>query len=313
MAQRILQPHEIESLDHVALARLRLPRHGDVFSARAARLRQLSGGNPIGPYLEAMAVLAAAQHEIAQTLAVPAPDPRDIELALAHGMPPLTAAGGQGHGAWRGALAGLLSRLDQAPALPPPARQALARLGTLPARELEDQVQALLAGRDDGIDAALAPFLMAALQVSWTHQAGQLREQDVPLLEVAGVCPVCGSLPVASIVRIGGRFQGLRYLHCGLCASEWHMVRVKCSHCESTEGIAYYTVDGAGEAVKAESCDHCHSYRKICYMEKDPQVEPLADDLATLTLDVLMGEAGYARASANPLLWQPGREAADGR
>ena len=72
----------------------------------------MSGGNPIGPYLEAMAVLAAAQHEIAQTLAVPAPDPRDIELALAHGMPPLTAAGGQDH--WRGALAGLLSRLDRA-------------------------------------------------------------------------------------------------------------------------------------------------------------------------------------------------------
>ncbi|MBV8260821.1 MAG: formate dehydrogenase accessory protein FdhE, partial [Paraburkholderia sp.] len=26
-------------------------------------------------------------------------------------------------------------------------------------------------------------------------------------------------------------------------------------------------------------------------------------DLATLTLDLLMGEAGYRRASPNPLLW----------
>ena len=28
-----------------------------------------------------------------------------------------------------------------------------------------------------------------------------------------------------------------------------------------------------------------------------------ADDLASLTLDLLVGEAGYARASGNPLLW----------
>jgi FdhE protein len=30
----------------------------------------------------------------------------------------------------------------------------------------------------------------------------------------------------------------------------------------------------------------------------------VADDLATLGLDLLMGEAGYHRGSGNPLLWQ---------
>ncbi|MET0226457.1 MAG: formate dehydrogenase accessory protein FdhE, partial [Dokdonella sp.] len=53
-----------------------------------------------------------------------------------------------------------------------------------------------------------------------------------------------------------------------------------------------------------ESCDVCHSYRKIVYQEKDPKVEPLADDLATLSLDLLLGESGYHRASGHPLLWQ---------
>ena len=33
-------------------------------------------------------------------------------------------------------------------------------------------------------------------------------------------------------------------------------------------------------------------------------MDPVADDLASLTLDMLMGEAGYSRASGNPLLWQ---------
>ncbi|MDF3838686.1 formate dehydrogenase accessory protein FdhE [Cupriavidus basilensis] len=315
MVQRILQPHEIESLDHVALARLRLPLRTETFLARAQRLRQLAGGHPIGAYLELMATLAETQHDIAQSLAVPPPDQDAIRLAQAHRMPPLAAAGGQGQPAWRAALAALLNRLERQDGLPEAVAATLARLAALPPQTLEAQAQALLAGRAAEADCAIAPFLMAALQVSWTSQASQLAERDVPDLDVPGVCPVCGTLPVASIVRIGGRYQGLRYLHCALCASEWHMVRVKCTHCESTEGIGYHIVEGvegAGAnqqdasncAVKAESCDHCHTYRKICYMEKDPLVEPVADDLASLALDLLMGEAGYARSSGNPMLWQ---------
>ncbi|MGO4331467.1 formate dehydrogenase accessory protein FdhE [Cupriavidus sp. 2TAF22] len=318
MVQRILQPHEIEALDHVALARLRLPQRTGTFGARAQRLRQLAAGNPIGAYLGLMAIVADAQEAIARTLEVPPPDTHAIALAHEHRMPPLAAAGGQGQHAWHAALAALAGTLRQSPGLPAPVMATLARLEALPPLELDVQAQALLSGRDAEADLAMAPFLMAALQVGWTCKASQLAEADVPALDVHTVCPVCGTLPVASIVRIGGRYQGLRYLHCALCATEWHMVRIKCSHCESTEGIAYHVAEssGAGEggeggkkndglhAVKAESCEHCQTYRKICYMEKDAQVEPVADDLATLALDVLMGEAGYARASGNPMLWQ---------
>jgi FdhE protein len=42
-------------------------------------------------------------------------------------------------------------------------------------------------------------------------------------------------------------------------------------------------------------------------MEEEPAFEPTADDLATLTLDLLMAEAGYERFGVNPLL-VPGRE-----
>ena len=44
---------------------------------------------------------------------------------------------------------------------------------------------------------------------------------------------------------------------------------------------------------------------KIFYQEKDPQVEPNADDLATLALDVLVDEQGYGRSGPN-LLFHPG-------
>jgi FdhE protein len=58
--------------------------------------------------------------------------------------------------------------------------------------------------------------------------------------------------------------------------------------------------------VRAETCEECHGYRKILYQEKDPAVEPVADDLASVNLDLLLGQSGYHRASGNPLLWQPG-------
>ena len=54
--------------------------------------------------------------------------------------------------------------------------------------------------------------------------------------------------------------------------------------------------------VRAETCDECHSYRKILNQEHDYHVDPLADDLASLVLDMLVSELGYARASGNPLL-----------
>jgi FdhE protein len=94
------------------------------------------------------------------------------------------------------------------------------------------------------------------------------------------------------------------------------MVRVQCTGCgASGKNIAYQSAtilahlenDGsaAEAAVRAETCEECHAYRKILYQEKDPGVEPLADDLATLNLDLLLGQGGYHRVSGNPLLWQP--------
>ena len=63
------------------------------------------------------------------------------------------------------------------------------------------------------------------------------------------------------------------------------------------EGNHYFPAD----AVRAETCDACKSYLKIVYQEKGP-VDPVADDLATLTLDILVDEAGYARSGPNLLL-----------
>ena len=84
------------------------------------------------------------------------------------------------------------------------------------------------------------------------------------------------------------------------------MVRIKCSTCESTRGIDYHILEGSNGAVKAESCDDCNYYLKLLYLGKDPQMEAMADDLATLGLDMLMDEAGKTRGGPN-LFFHPGR------
>jgi FdhE protein len=146
---------------------------------------------------------------------------------------------------------------------------------------------------------------MAALQVYWVDLASRLRTDDVHELDVPGVCPTCGTLPVASVVRADPRSQGFRYLHCALCATEWHMVRVKCTHCYTTKGITYQSIENGPRGIRAECCDTCQTYRKILYQEEDGNIEPVADDLASLALDLLLSQAGYRRASPNPLLCSP--------
>ena len=76
-------------------------------------------------------------------------------------------------------------------------------------------------------------------------------------------------MPVSSIVQIGTT-QGLRYLHCNLCETEWHVVRVKCSNCEQTRDLHYWSLDNEQSAIKAETCGDCGTYLKILYQEKRP-------------------------------------------
>ena len=54
--------------------------------------------------------------------------------------------------------------------------------------------------------------------------------------------------------------------------------------------------------IKAETCGECHTYAKRLHQVRDMQVDPYADDLASLGLDLLVTEAGFARHAPNPLL-----------
>ncbi|CAG9216197.1 formate dehydrogenase formation protein [Paraburkholderia caribensis] len=303
MVQRILDPGQIESIDHSAIPRLRMPERATLFSTRAARLRQLAGASPIGGYIRLMAALADAQQQTLAPISATLPSAESISLAQQHSMPIAPATTAERDPLWCDVLQRLLDRVEAAGLVTPMLARVIDDLRVKSAEELDALADAILALRFNEVEPASAPFVMAALQVVWADIASRIDPRAVPYLDTPGACPVCGVPPVASIVRVGGQFEGYRYVQCGLCSTEWHVVRVKCTNCDSTKGIAYHGIDGGSEALKAESCDECHTYRKIGYQEKDYDFEPLADDLSSLTLDLLMNEAGYKRSSPNPLLW----------
>ena len=300
--QRILEPGDIESLDRTNPQRIRLPHPAQVFAERAARLEQKADGNPIADYLRFVAQIVKAQQKAAGTVQTAAPDAAQIAQAQAHSMPLLPAAN-HIDPVWHEVLDQIVADLQQAKDVPDTLQPTLQSLAAMSREDRNTLARRVLVGLlTESAELAAAPIVMAALQVVFADRASKLQESDIPYTDPATVCPVCGSAPVASVLRIGGRDAGLRYLHCGTCCSEWHMVRIKCSHCESTKGVKYQKVDGSDDTVLAETCDVCHTYRKISNQEKDPFAEPLADDLATLMLDLLMSETAFARASINPLL-----------
>jgi FdhE protein len=316
MAQRILEPGQIETLAQASIPRIRLPAREFVFARRAARLRKLAAGSALGDYLQFLAVLVDAQHAALADLAVPPPSAAQIESSGEHGMPPIHAATWPRAPQWRATLEFLCSALAAQTGFPAGVGDSIAAIRRATPAWIEAQAASILEARNDAVDIPVATVIMAALQVHWIALAAQFTADQIKALDVPGLCPLCGTLPVASMVCAHSPYQGYRYLHCALCATEWHMVRVLCSQCgASGKNIAYYSLEDnaadkspseeGGAAVRAETCEQCHGYRKILYQEKDTGVEPVADDLASVALDLLLADEGYHRASGNPLLWLP--------
>ncbi|MBI3524119.1 MAG: formate dehydrogenase accessory protein FdhE [Betaproteobacteria bacterium] len=288
------------------------PVRATIFSGRARRFNALAEGHALGDWLRLLGRLTLAQHQALQDLqALPLPDATALERARYHGMPPVPAQHWSRDPAWRAALRGIIAALKTAD-VPDAVRQSCIRLDAATDAQIEALAERVLRTELYGEDAALLPFVAAALQVYWAALAAALGAENIPALGVSGVCPCCGSLPVASMVRFTAEVSNLRYLHCSLCSTEWNLVRVKCAACDATGKISYRQIEGSegsglmnAEAMRAETCDNCMSYLKILYQEKAPEGDPVADDLATLALDMLVDAAGYSRAGPN-LLFVPG-------
>ncbi len=273
---------------------LRLPRPAALFARRAERLGELARGHAAGDFLEAMASLCQAQGA-ALARAAPPPPGRELPPRV-----PLRAVEWPRTG-WRQGLAVIRAEMARAP-LPAAALAALERLGRLPEADLEAFADALLAGATGRLDLAAVPFVAAALQAHFAALASGLDAARVERAERG--CPVCGSPPVAGLVLGDDK---LRYLACSLCGSEWHLTRVVCAGCRQGGKLRYLAIEGGAAGAKVEACGDCGTYLKLFYVEQMPQAEPFADDAASIALDLLVAEEGYARGGVN-LFLLPGAE-----
>ena len=279
---------------------VRLPDASVLFKARAERFGWLAQRHELRPYLTFLNGLCNVQNRLTSELPPPAlPDAETIARARAFQMPPLdreklTTA------ALRPTLDGVIASARDID-MPEPAMAALQRLGEASDAQLEPIIAAVLAAAIPAEMLAEQSFIAAALQVHFAQLAGQLDAASlVPVGD--GACPSCGYPPAASMVVGWLGAHGARYCGCALCGTLWNYVRIKCTLCGSTGGIGYQEIEGSKGRVKAETCTNCHRYVKLMQQDIDPAADIVADDIASLGLDLLMRETEFRRGGVNPFL-----------
>ncbi|MDE3761751.1 formate dehydrogenase accessory protein FdhE [Sinorhizobium meliloti] len=279
------------------------PNLARLFNDRASRFEALAQGSHLAPYLDFLAGITRIQSELVSALPPPEPVPADrVERARANAMPPIDRAAMGGSPDCREVLQQFFEKAE-ALEKPAAAAEALAQVRTADEEMLTWMIGNVMA--DDLPVESLAHhlYVAAAMQIQAARLAAGLDGSRLVPIRV-GVCPACGGRPVASMVLGFHGAEGARYASCSCCATMWNEVRVKCLACGSTKGIGYRAVETRDEeaTVKAEVCDPCNSWMKILYQNKNPSLDVVADDVASLGLDLLMKDTEYKRAGFDPFL-----------
>ena len=269
-----------------------IPPKADIFAQRAIRFQELAqqDNSSWHDYLSIMASLAQAQqHALDQHPRQPENAPAQAPAVPAHTISSLKTIIGH--------IAPSLSEATQA---------TLQTLINTPETELIAIAQRVLQGDIPEREQAYQIWLQAALQVAYTAQAQQQNDDTIPPQDDRAHCPNCGNEAIASIILSGGDWDGLRYQHCALCNSQWNALRAKCTFCNDQSAISHQQIDTPEaspvyQGARAECCGKCHHYRKTFLRSQQQHADPIADDLASLALDMLLAEENeYTRGGHNP-------------
>jgi len=171
---------------------------------------------------------------------------------------------------YRSADAALPRYLDWlAVSAPAPIAEAATRITTMPV--------------DPSVDGAEAFILEALLQVFPPDP-----------------CPYCKA-PVVSLLREAAH-GSRRSQVCGVCLTESPAPRLGCAACgeQRVEVLPIFRSD-ATEPARIDACDTCRAYVKTIDLTRDAGACPIADDLASVSLDLWAREQGYTRARLNLL------------
>jgi FdhE protein len=278
-----------------------LPHPSELFKSRSDRFKTLSDGHQLKGYLELASEICALQHRIVpEFTSLPLPAPDQLAQAHTHAMPPLGVLLSD---PTDDAVRVLDVFLDGLPGLAMPEATSAAVKAL---RDTPRSMRAALLGEaldDPAKDADLAQhtLVLAALEIYATCLAAQLDPDSLTRIADA-ICPACGQPPVASAIVSWPSAHNTRFCQCSLCNTMWNAVRAKCLICGEQGGISFLSLGGETDPIKAETCGACRSSIKVMYQTQDPALDLVADDVASLGLDILLAEKEWRRAGRNRYL-----------
>lgn len=135
------------------------------------------------------------------------------------------------------------------------------------------------------IDLALQPFLWETARI-----LGALTDIDA---WERGYCPVCGAWPgLAELVGPEKR----RHLRCIRCGTDWTWFVLLCPYCGNDDHRTLRVLQAPDTAERVDVCERCHGYVKaVPSYAPASAVRLIAEDVATMDLDVSATAAGYRR------------------
>lgn len=279
---------------------VKLPDPITLFALRAHRFHTLAQEHQLGPYLHFLGQLSGIQHNLQEDLAEPdMPAAEVLARAREHAMPPLDRTRFTADEAFDSTLDRLFAQAKEME-MPEAARAALERATAADQGQRAAMVSAVLADQIPVEALADHLYVAAALQVHFARQASRLAPKSlVPVGD--GVCPCCCGPPVSSLVVGWEGAHNTRFCVCSLCAANWNYVRIKCTRCGETGGIGYQHLEH-DKQVRAETCETCKNYVKVLQQVANPGLDPVADDVASIALDLLVRDLGYRRGAVNPFM-----------
>jgi formate dehydrogenase maturation protein FdhE len=153
-----------------------------------------------------------------------------------------------------------------------------------------------------GIEAAAMPW--AGLVETYPGTDDHARAFVVEgLLQVFPLepCPYCSGPPVVSVLRDAAH-GSRRASVCAVCVGESAAPRLGCLSCGETDvdKLPVFRTENTDPA-RIDACDSCHGYVKTIDLTRDALACPIADDLASVSLDLWAREQGYRRVRPNLL------------
>lgn len=272
------------------------PSAKTLYTHRVERLQALARKSPFSDYLNFCLQIAQQQANLVKQQ----PVELHQSIPLNNDNPPLSLKNLPLSDVWQKYLNQLLQAISDTT---PQITLIIESLLKNSAEQLQQKALYLLNGELNKVEGNESIFIWSALSLYYCQLASQIKGKAVAEnTDNSWLCPVCNSMPVASVIQIGGN-NGLRYLHCSLCESEWYVPRVKCTSCDDLQHIEYFSLDNTLAAIKTECCHTCQSYLKIFDQDKDPHLEVIADDIASLILDIKTEEEGFAKSGINPFIF----------